>query len=111
MIEENKTEKSVQQEPIKNKSNKDLVIIIIVIGMTIAFGCGILFGQKLFEKNDNNKKEEQQEEKEEPVISQNEEKIDVKDTYTVSTYGESLKLYIIKDGKVYLKLMINCLLD
>ena len=81
--------------------------------MAIAFACacGTLFGQKLFETNKTNpeeeKKEDKQEEKEEQegqVINQEENIIAAEDTYTVSTYGDNLKLYIINNGKVYYKI-------
>lgn len=106
MEEEKKIEN--EREVKKQKSNKRLIIVILVIGMAIAFACGTLFGQKLFETNKTNpeeeKKEDKQEEKEEQVISQEENIIAAEDTYTVSTYGDNLKLYIINNGKVYYKI-------
>ena len=72
-MEENKNEEvrpveEVKQEEIQNnielkknkcKSNKQFVIIIVVLAMALTFGCGIMLGKELFEsKKDNNNQNE-----------------------------------------------------
>lgn len=87
---------------MERKTNNTIIIIIVcIILMVVSFICGFFLrglerDKCLYETFEESNKNES--------INQNTTDIDVKDQFTISTYGGVLKYYIISNGKVYYKI-------